>query len=122
MGTVIEYKDLKQKNMADNINIDFQSIPEDFQNEDEFYAKFKERLEDVENFPSEYMFKFIYPSSEETMKQVKTIFKDVNPSYDYKASKSRKYTSITVKYKAIDADEVIDFYKQVAKIKDVIML
>ncbi len=109
--------------MADNMNnVDFQNIPDDFNNKEEFYQTFKERLEDVENFPTDYSFKFIYPTSEETMNKVKGIFKDVNPSFDYKASKSRKYTSITVKIHAVDADQVIGFYKEVAEIKDVIML
>ncbi len=109
--------------MAENFdNLEFQEIPDNYQTNEEFYKKFKERLEDVEKFPTQYMFKFIYPSSEETMNRVKEIFKDVNPTYSYKASKSRKYTSISVTILAKDADQVIDFYKQVAEIKDVMML
>lgn len=103
-------------------NLDFQNIPDDYKNKEEFYAKFKERLEDVETFPTEYIYKFIYPSSEETMAHIKSIFKDANPSFDYKASKSRKYTSITVKINAKDADEIIGFYLQVAEIEGVMML
>lgn len=109
--------------MAENFNnLDFQEIPDNYHTKEEFYKKFKERLEDVEKFPTPYMFKFIYPSSEETMNRVKEIFKDVNPTYNYKASKNRKYTSISVNILAKDADQVIAFYKQVAEIKDVIML
>lgn len=103
-------------------NLDFQNIPDDYKNKEEFYTKFKERLEDVETFPTEYIYKFIYPSSEETMTHIKSIFKDANPSFDYKASKSRKYTSITVKINAKDADEIIGFYLQVAEIEGVMML
>ena len=106
-----------------DLDIKFQNIEDgDNLNKEEFYVKFKERLIDTTSFPSDYVFKFIYPTSEETMLQIKDIFKDANPTYDYKASKNRKYTSISVNIFALDADQIISFYKEVADIKGVIML
>jgi len=104
-------------------NINFQPIGDgDNLNKEDFYVKFKERLIDTTSFPSDYLFKFIYPTSEETMVAIKDIFKDANPKYDYKASKNRKYTSISVEIFALDADQIISFYQEVAKIDGVMML
>jgi len=106
-----------------DLNINFQNLNDgDNLNKEEFYVKFKERLDDITSFPSDYTYKFIYPTSEETMVAIKDIFKNANPTFDYKASKNRKYTSISVKIFALDSDQVIAFYQEVAKIKDVIML
>ena len=106
-----------------DLDINFQNIQDDDNlNKEDFYVKFKERLIDTTSFPSDYIFKFIYPTSEETMLNIKEIFKDANPTYDYKASKNRKYTSISVKIFAIDADHIISFYKEVSQINGVIML
>ncbi|GGE98366.1 DUF493 domain-containing protein [Chishuiella changwenlii] len=108
--------------MSDERDYTFEEIPDNSNNEQDFYAKFKERLDDVEKFPTDYLFKFIYPSSEETMKHIKSIFEGTNATYDYKASANRKYTSISVKLYIIDADTVINYYKEVSKIDGVIML
>ena len=109
--------------MDDKRDYTFEDMHDDSsQNEQEFYAKFKGRLEDVQKFPADYTFKFIYPSSEETMNKIKEIFVNTNAEYNYKASANRKYTSISVKLYIIDADSVINYYKEVSKIDGVIML
>ncbi len=106
-----------------DIDINFQNIGgDDNLNKDDFYVKFKERLIDTTSFPTTYIFKFIYPTKEETMVSIKNIFENANPKFDYKASKNRKYTSISVEIFALDADQVISFYQEVAKIDGVIML
>ncbi|MBF0595967.1 DUF493 domain-containing protein [Faecalibacter sp. WQ 117] len=105
------------------MNVNFQNLNDgDNLNKDDFYVKFKERLDDVTSFPADYTFKFIYPTSEETMNAIKGIFVKANPKYDYKASKNRKYTSISVQIYALDSDQVIKFYNEVSKINGVIML
>ena len=60
--------------MSENRNYNFQEIPDNAHNQDDFYVKFKERLNDVQKFPTDYIFKFIYPSSEETMNKIKNVF------------------------------------------------
>lgn len=106
-----------------DLNINFQNIEDgDNLNKEDFYVKFKERLIDTTSFPSVYVFKFIYPTKEETMFEIKKIFSNSNPKFDYKASKNRKYTSISVEIFALDADQIISFYQEVAKIEGVIML
>ena len=106
-----------------DININFQNLNDgDNLNKEDFYVKFKERLDDVTSFPSDYTFKFIYPTSEETMAKIKDIFSHSNPTFDYKASKNRKYTSISVQIFALDSDQVIKYYQEVSTIQGVIML
>lgn len=106
-----------------DLDINLQNLDDsDNLNPEDFYVKFKERLVETTSFPSDYSFKFIYPTKEETMNEIKEIFKNANPKYDYKASKNRKYTSISVEIFATDADQVILFYQEVAKIQGVIML
>lgn len=108
--------------MSDDINIHLEQLDDSADKEKDFYKVFKERLDDIQGFPSDYTYKFIYPTAEETMNTIKTVFEKANPTYDYKASKNRKYTSISVQIYAIDSDHVIKFYQEIAKIKDVIML
>ncbi|MEG0696984.1 MAG: DUF493 family protein [Algoriella sp.] len=108
--------------MSDNRDYTFEDIHDSSHNEEDFYAKFKERLKDVQKFPAEYVFKFIYPSSEETMNKIKDVFLDQTVDYSYKASANRKYTSISAKIFIDEADVVINYYKDVAKIEGVIML
>jgi uncharacterized protein len=106
-----------------DLDINFQNIGDsDNLNKEDFYVKFKERLIDTTSFPSVYLFKFIYPTKEETMFQIKKVFEKANPQFDYKTSKNRKYTSISVEIFALDADQVVSFYQEVAKIEGVIML
>ncbi|CAM3229378.1 DUF493 domain-containing protein [Empedobacter stercoris] len=108
--------------MNNNRDYSFEEIPDSFHNEQDFYAKFRERLDDVQKFPADYLFKFIYPSNEETMKKIKDVYAGTNAEYEYKASKNRKYTSISIKLYVIDSETVINYYKEIAKIEGVIML
>lgn len=106
-----------------DLDIQFQNLGDhDNLNGEDFYVKFKERLEDTTSFPSDYTYKFIFPTGEEKMNAIKAVFKNASPTFDYKASKNRKYTSISVQTYVLDADQVIQFYQEVAKIKEVIML
>ncbi len=89
---------------------------------EEFYISLKEKLEATHDFPEDYLFKFIYPTSEVTMNEIKGLYAGTNAEFDYKASANRKYTSISIKLYIIDADTVINYYKEVAKIEGVIML
>ncbi|MBO6211368.1 DUF493 family protein [Algoriella sp.] len=108
--------------MNEERDYSFEEIPDSSHNEQDFYAKFRERLDDVQKFPADYLFKFIYPTSEVTMNEIKGLYAGTNAEFDYKASANRKYTSISIKLYIIDADTVINYYKEVAKIEGVIML
>lgn len=107
--------------MSNIPNINIQDVPDGKDNKD-FYQTFKERLEDVETFPKDYTYKFILPKDVDHFNQIQSVFDDTDAKFDFKDSKTGKYTSITVNVNVKDADEVISFYKEVSKIQGVIML
>ena len=95
---------------------------ENQENPEEFYKKFKERLEDTTEFPSNYTFKFIVPSDNKRIAEVQRLFDGARPQFQMKESKTGKYTSVTAIVYVLDADQVIYFYQSASSIKDVYML
>lgn len=87
-----------------------------------FYKKLKENLNSVQKFPGEYVYKFIIPTNNKTIAEIQRVFDGTNPIITTRESKNAKYTSLTVAIYALDADQVIRYYKGVGQIKDVIML
>ncbi len=101
-------------------NIHIQDIPND--NNEDFYTSFKEKLMSVEQFPTLYTFKFIVPANPDTKADIENIFTHPSTKIQVKDSKTGKYTSLTIETFANTADEVINYYKSVSTIKNVIML
>lgn len=89
---------------------------------DDFYIRFKDKLEKGHSFPSDYTFKFIIPSDLNTMALIHAIFEKSNASFYSRDSKNSKYTSITIKTLVNDADDIIIYYRQVSSIKGIVML
>lgn len=92
------------------------------QEREEFYVKFKDRLDDTTEFPSNFTFKFIVPTDHKRLAEVQRIFDGARPQFQMKESKTGKYTSVTVVVYVIDSDQVIHYYQEAANIKDVMML
>ena len=46
----------------------------------EFYAKLKSELEKTTVFPSEYLYKFILPATQEKREAIRAVFKDTQKS------------------------------------------
>ncbi|MFZ4862069.1 DUF493 family protein [Sphingobacterium sp. Mn56C] len=106
--------------MKDLSNINVQDI--NTGDKTDFYASFREKLVEVEQFPTLYTFKFIVPASLENNAEIEKIFVHPSTKIAVKDSKTGKYNSLTVETYVATADEVIAYYKQVAKIDKVIML
>ncbi len=87
-----------------------------------FYIKLKGQLEDTTAFPSDYMYKFIVPTDGNQLNEVQAVFDNKGAVIKTKKSKTGKYISITVVLKLKNADEVIEYYKKVQKIKGIISL
>ncbi|WP_397446899.1 DUF493 family protein [Polaribacter sp. R77954] len=87
-----------------------------------FYIKLKGQLEDTTNFPADYMYKFIVPTSGNQMQEVQDVFENKGAVITTKKSKTGKYISITIVLKLKSAEEVIGYYKKVEKIKGIISL
>jgi len=95
---------------------------EQSKNQEEFYKKFKERLDDTTEFPSSYTYKFIIPTDNKRIAEVQRVFDGARPQFQMKESKTGKYTSVTVVVYVIDADQVIHYYQAASSIQDVMML
>lgn len=106
--------------MKDFNNINIQDINDD--SNADFYASFKEKLADIEQFPMLYTFKFIVPASENSKKDIETIFEHPSTKISIKDSKTGKYNSLTIETFVNSPDEVVDYYKKVSTIDKVIML
>ncbi|OJU38317.1 MAG: hypothetical protein BGN96_03400 [Bacteroidales bacterium 45-6] len=95
---------------------------DDNQSQADFYRKFKEELNQAHTFPSNYVFKFIVPAQPSNVAMLHAIFENSNASFSSRDSSNGKYTSTTVKLLAKSADEIINYYQEVATIKGVMML
>ena len=86
------------------------------------YENFRQKLMDVETFPSLYTFKFIVKNEDSKIQEVKAIFTHGSTKFSDKDSSGGKYKSITVETFVNTADEVIAYYKSVAQVESVMML
>ena len=106
--------------MSDFNNISIKDINDN--NGADFYNNFRQKLIDIEQFPSIYRFKFIVPADADKRADVEKIFDHPSTKISSKDSKTGKYNSLTVETFVQSADEVIDYYKKVSTIDKVIML
>ena len=90
--------------------------------ESEFYKKLKVSLEETTSFPTEYMYKFIIPTSREKFEAIESVFDNLGAVIKSKSSKNNKYTSLTILVRMKSPDEIINKYKKVSKVEGVISL
>lgn len=90
--------------------------------EEEFYKKLKISLDETTTFPSEYMFKFIIPSSKEKFRRIENLFNYSGAVINSKNSKTGKYNSITIRVMMKNSEEIISKYKEVSVVEGVISL
>ena len=81
-------------------------------------SSFLERINSVDKFPCNYMFKFIVPISEKD----KLLMLFENDDYKLKESSSKNFISITLSKMMKNADEIIYIYEKTSKIKNIILL
>lgn len=87
-----------------------------------FYSKLKERLDNTTTFPTEYLYKFIVPSTGNQTKEIEALFESMSAKITTNLSKTGKYTSVSVRVQLTSADEVILYYKNAEKIEGIISL
>ncbi|MGB5944193.1 MAG: DUF493 family protein [Leeuwenhoekiella sp.] len=91
-------------------------------NPEEFYDKLRARLEETSSWPSEYLFKFIVTSDEQKIKQIEKIFDNMGAVIKTTASRTGKFTSVSINVRMKDPDHVIKKYKEVSVVDGVISL
>ena len=88
----------------------------------DFYKKLKQSLEETTAFPSKYMFKFIVPSKDDKVAQIENMFNHLGAVIQTKPSSTGKYESITIVANMDSADAIIEKYKEVSAVEGVISL
>ncbi|QFZ53653.1 DUF493 domain-containing protein [Oceanihabitans sp. IOP_32] len=92
-------------------------------NSEEFYKKLKGQLEEANNWPAEYLYKFIVKSNLDKIAKIDAIFDNMGAVITTHESKNGKYTSVSVSLLMRNPDAVIEKYKEVAeKVEGVISL
>ena len=89
---------------------------------EEFYKKLKSKLNENTTFPSKYLYKFIVPTDEIRIKQVEDLFDYGGAVINKKASKTGKFTSISIHIIMKTANAVIEKYLAAEKIEGIISL
>ena len=89
---------------------------------EEFYARLKEELAGSTEWPSEYLFKFIVPTDGNNVLVIEEAFNNMGAVIDTRASKTGKYTSVSINVRMESAQAVIDKYLQMSSIEGIISL
>ena len=92
------------------------------ENPEEFYSRFHEQLLNSQDWPGQYLFKFILREGEVNEQVLKDMFTQNEAVFSKKASSKKTFTSLSVKVIMEDRDAVIAIYKKAQKIKGLITL
>ncbi len=92
------------------------------QKTEEFYIRLREQLTNNTLWPSQYLYKFIVPSEDEKVKQIKQAFENHDADFETKSSSNGNYISVSVKVKMKNPDAVIEKYLEVSYIEGIISL
>ena len=87
-----------------------------------FYKNFKENLTKSQKWPGIYMFKFILKSKKIKPDFFKKIFANHQYNMIIKESSKKNYRSITIKSKMNSPEEIINIYKDLSEIDEIIVL
>lgn len=88
----------------------------------EFYSRLKEQLENTSEWPSKYLYKFVVPTDNQKIEQVYKAFDNMGAVIQTTASKTGKYTSISINVQMQNPDCVIQKYKEVSNIEGIVSL
>ncbi|GGE01464.1 DUF493 family protein [Planktosalinus lacus] len=88
----------------------------------EFYKKLKEKLSNDTLWPSNYLYKFIVPSDEEKVFQIKEAFKSHEANIQLKESSKGNFVSVSIHVRMKNPDAVIEKYLEVSYIEGIISL
>ncbi|OYU83331.1 MAG: hypothetical protein CFE24_11825 [Flavobacterium sp. BFFFF2] len=89
---------------------------------EEFYQRLREELAVTSSWPTEYLYKFIVPSSPEKVIEVENAFNNMGAVIHTNQSKTGKYTSVSINVMMEDPDAVIAKYLELSNIEGIISL
>lgn len=82
----------------------------------------REKLNQMNQWPTEYLFKFIVADQPEKIKAVLQYFDEDTDLITYKASSKGTYQSISIRKSVHSADQVVEIYSSVSTIEGVMAL
>lgn len=89
----------------------------------EFYIRLKTELENTtEQWPVEYLYKFIIPANEAKVALIEKAFNNMGAVIKTNKSKNGNYSSVSINVVMPNADAIIDKYKEVSTIEGIISL
>jgi putative lipoic acid-binding regulatory protein len=88
----------------------------------EFYERLKTELDNANEWPAEYLFKFIVPTDKEKIEKVESAFDRMGAVIKTNQSKTGKFTSISIDVTMKDSDSIIEKYQEVSTIEGIISL
>ena len=89
---------------------------------EEFYIRLKEELSNTSVWPSEYLYKFIVPTSSKKIEEVENAFDNIGAVIQTKQSKNAKYTSVSINVMMESPEHVIEKYIELSSIEGIISL
>jgi hypothetical protein len=89
---------------------------------EEFYKKLKQTLENEEKWPLDYMFKFICPNKQLSISKIEDVFENDNADSRKNISKNGKYVALTFIAKMQNSNTIIDRYRSLEDVEDLLML
>lgn len=89
---------------------------------EEFYDRLKNELDNSNEWPAEYLFKFIVSSEAAKITEVEDAFDQLGAVIDTRQSKTGKYTSVSINVKMESSQQIIDKYIQLSNIEGIISL
>ena len=88
----------------------------------EFYERLKNELLETSLWPTRYLYKFIIPTDDAKLAQLKEVFRDKESEITTRPSSSDKYTGVSVSLMVKNPEEVIAFYKEAGKVEGILSL
>lgn len=92
------------------------------ENPDDFYERFQHQLEESQNWPGLYMFKFIVKSNSNQIDKLKDLFNNPSEGVSLVNSSKNKFQSLTITIEMKSPLEVIAIYKKASEFEGVIIL
>jgi putative lipoic acid-binding regulatory protein len=89
---------------------------------EDFYIRLKSELEASTTWPAVYLYKFIVPTNATNLNLVENAFNNMGAVIKKQASKTGKYTSISINVIMLNADKVVEKYQELGTIEGIISL
>ena len=89
---------------------------------DDFYKRFRVQLDESQNWPGPYIFKFIIKNNSKDIDKLKVILSEYKGDLKIKLSDKGNYKSISFESVFNSPTEIIDVYKKIAFLDNIISL